>query len=682
VSRFLHALRALTACLTGMLICASVATAATADSGRVRFVKEADSAFDPYVRAPTAAQAQWMRDHYFRQKTYAPFFDSRTSWYPNAWSYRDAYALYADGRDGGIATLHPDWVLKDAQGRRLYIPWGCSGGACPQYAGDIGNPAFRRWWIDSAIRTLTNGYRGLFVDDVNLFFSVSDGTGTHVSPVDPRTGQTMTDAAWRRYMADFMEQIKAEVRAALPGIEIAHNPVWFAGHSDPDIARALLAADYIDLERGVSDNLSRGGGTYGIETFFAHVDWLHQHGKAVVYDSYATTADAAEYNLAAYFLTADDRDGFRTNYRTVPDNWWTAYDVTLGAPSGPRYVWNGLLRRDFQNGYVLVNEPGSTSQTVALPAGATGPDATPRASATLAAATGRVILTGGGTPAPTPTDPPPTDPAPAPSPSEPPPAPAPVPQDDAPPPGESKAVGRPATASSAESTSLAPGMATDGSISTRWASTWANNQWWQVDLGRSRLVSGVRLRWEDAYAAHYQVLTSLDGQTWQLAADVTLDAPIAKTTTFAVRDARYVRVLGLARATQWGISLWEGEVYGPADLVTAPSTGGGSGGGKKPHKSTAGTVSVARVVSISVKRHRSHRTVRVTGRTLAAGGRVRILLQRRAGGRWRHARRATALVRGGRFARSFRGLRRGRYRVLAVPRGGRGALPSKLPFAL
>ena len=31
------------------------------------------------------------------------------------------------------------------------------------------------------------------------------------------------------------------------------------------------------------------------------------------------------------------------------------YYVDLGDPKGPRYNWNGLLRRDFANGTVLVN---------------------------------------------------------------------------------------------------------------------------------------------------------------------------------------------------------------------------------------------------------------------------------------------------------------------------------------
>jgi hypothetical protein len=359
------------------------------EAGKVRFVKEADTGFEAHVRSPSPAQAEWMRAHFWRQKTYEPFFDSRTAWYPNAWTYKDAYAIYVDGRDGVHASEHPEWVLRDAAGRPLHIPYGCSGGSCPQYAADIGNPAFRAQWIAAAKDTLAHGYRGLFVDDVNLELKVADGNGKEVAPIDPRTGQAMTLAVWRRTMADFVEQI----RAAIPGVEIAHNPIWFSGHSDPSVRRQLLAADYVNLERGVNDDFHAGNGQFALTTFLEHIDWLHAHGKGVVLDSYANSRDAAEYNLAAYFLISTERDGMRTNYRNTPDDWWSAYDVDLGAPKGERTTAGGLLRRDFADGYVLVNLPGGAPRTLELPADARAADGTPRTSVTLPPASGRVVLT-------------------------------------------------------------------------------------------------------------------------------------------------------------------------------------------------------------------------------------------------------------------------------------------------
>lgn len=131
-----------------------------------------------------------------------------------------------------------------------------------------------------------------------------------------------------------------------------------------------------------------------------------------------------------------------------------------------------------------------------------------------------------------------------------------------------KAHARPAIASSYESSPgfQAPYLAVDGSSSTRWASVQgSDNEWWQVDLGAARPLNQVQVDWEAAYASHYQILTSSDGSTFSDAADVYPSSAGTQTTTFPTQTARYVRLQGIARATQWGYSFYEVRVYGPAD---------------------------------------------------------------------------------------------------------------------
>ena len=50
-----------------------------------------------------------------------------------------------------------------------------------------------------------------------------------------------------------------------------------------------------------------------------------------------------------------------------PNNWWPGFDVNLGQARGGRYWWNGLIRRDFTGGMVLMNYPGAPWATVTLP---------------------------------------------------------------------------------------------------------------------------------------------------------------------------------------------------------------------------------------------------------------------------------------------------------------------------
>ncbi len=353
--------------------------------GDVRFVKFATSAFDRYTASPTATAQEWMRTHYWRMVAYAPYFDTRVRWYPEAWFYKDLYAIYPGT---SAATQHPEWLLRDASGATLFIPYGCSGGTCPQYAADVGNPAFRAAWIAQAIATFGKGYRGIFVDDVNMAMKVSDGIGRAVAPIDPRTGAPMTIAAWRSYVAKFAE----EIRAALPDADIMHNQVWFfAPPSDPAVARAIAAADVINVERGFNDAGIRGGtGQYGFDTLLAFLDVLHAQGRGALLESGSTAK--RDYALAAYFLVTTVLDGVGHGSQSLPDDWWSGWDVSLGAAAGDRYVWNGLRRRDFARGFVLVNPPDRPTVTVALDGTWHGLDGVARTSVTLGPADGIVLV--------------------------------------------------------------------------------------------------------------------------------------------------------------------------------------------------------------------------------------------------------------------------------------------------
>jgi Hypothetical glycosyl hydrolase family 15 len=106
---------------------------------------------------------------------YTPYFDQALGWAPPTQFYRDLYAIYNNPAGSQLISEHPDWVLRDASGNKLYVQYGCSGGTCPQYAGDIGNPAFRSHWINQAAQGMAKGYRGVF--DVNLGFKVSSAPG-------------------------------------------------------------------------------------------------------------------------------------------------------------------------------------------------------------------------------------------------------------------------------------------------------------------------------------------------------------------------------------------------------------------------------------------------------------------------------------------------------------------------
>jgi CxxC motif-containing protein (DUF1111 family) len=131
------------------------------------------------------------------------------------------------------------------------------------------------------------------------------------------------------------------------------------------------------------------------------------------------------------------------------------------------------------------------------------------------------------------------------------------------------ALGKPATASSSENAGTGPGLAVDGNAGTRWASAFSDPQWIAVDLGSTATVTRVRLSGEAAYGSAYQIQTSNDNATWTtIFTTTTGDGGVDDLTVSG--SGRYVRMYGTARATGYGYSLWELEVYGTTGPTPTP----------------------------------------------------------------------------------------------------------------
>ena len=98
-------------------------------------------------------------------------------------------------------------------------------------------------------------------------------------------------------------------------------------------------------------------------------------------------------------------------------------------------------------------------------------------------------------------------------------------------------------------------------MGTRWSSAFSDSQWLQVDLGARYTLSSVVLDWEWAYGRNYSIQISDDGTTWHTIAN--RRGWTGGTDTLNVNaTGRYVRMMGHARGTPWGYSLWEFQVMG------------------------------------------------------------------------------------------------------------------------
>jgi hypothetical protein len=141
-----------------------------------------------------------------------------------------------------------------------------------------------------------------------------------------------------------------------------------------------------------------------------------------------------------------------------------------------------------------------------------------------------------------------------------------------------RAFQKPVVASSIETSGHRATFVNDGNPDTRWSSLYQDDQWIYIDLLDAYDVHLIVLDWEVAYGASYNIDISFDGVVWETIYEeregtgtidsVAIEAPV---------PARFVRMHGLVRGTQWGFSLWEIEIYGilsdqqpPKISITAP----------------------------------------------------------------------------------------------------------------
>ena len=129
-----------------------------------------------------------------------------------------------------------------------------------------------------------------------------------------------------------------------------------------------------------------------------------------------------------------------------------------------------------------------------------------------------------------------------------------------------------AVASSIEKSTLPAAAAFDGNTTTRWSSAFSDPQWIYVDLGANYTVNRVKLTWERAYAKAFKIQASNDAVTWVDIYSTATGSGGIQDLTVTQTTARYIRMYGTVRATVYGYSLFEMEVYALPTLASIAVT--------------------------------------------------------------------------------------------------------------
>jgi glucose/arabinose dehydrogenase len=151
-----------------------------------------------------------------------------------------------------------------------------------------------------------------------------------------------------------------------------------------------------------------------------------------------------------------------------------------------------------------------------------------------------------------------------------------------------------ATSSVEPNSTLVGANAVDGNLSTRWGSAYTDNQWLYVDLADTYSINRVKITWETAYGRNYEIQTSSNATTWTTIKPITGNTTLVNDHTGLTGTGRYLRILGTARGTQWGYSIFELEVYGTGGCAV-PSQPGAISGNTSVTPGTSQTYSIAAV---------------------------------------------------------------------------------------
>jgi hypothetical protein len=127
-----------------------------------------------------------------------------------------------------------------------------------------------------------------------------------------------------------------------------------------------------------------------------------------------------------------------------------------------------------------------------------------------------------------------------------------------------------------------PSEAVDGNVASRWESIQGvDPQWMYVDLGSPHDIDSIKLDWETAYGLLYTIDVSPDASSWTTIFNQTnttrlngySQPNLIDTIIVSASNVRYVRMYGTARATGYGYSIYEFQIYGKPKYVWSPNDG-------------------------------------------------------------------------------------------------------------
>ena len=251
-----------------------------------------------------------------------------------------------------ISEKHPDWFLLDTNGNRIYDG---------EYTYmDPANSEWRSFWLERAMYTQENlGWEGVFLDNVEA--SLSKLENLERVPANYPNNRSYQNAVLGFLQFISINYFQPNQRPLMANIiALEDEEIWFSYLQFLDGAMEEgWAIDWSDGYRNAED----------WEFDLQIAEETQRRGKTMISVAQGDYGnwDRQEFAFASYLLSSYGKSVFRYADADAYNQIWLYpnYEINIGEPLGPRYIEGNFWRRDFSNGYVLV-DPINHTATISL----------------------------------------------------------------------------------------------------------------------------------------------------------------------------------------------------------------------------------------------------------------------------------------------------------------------------
>jgi len=112
-----------------------------------------------------------------------------------------------------------------------------------------------------------------------------------------------------------------------------------------------------------------------------------------------------------------------------------------------------------------------------------------------------------------------------------------------------------------------PANIIDDNLYTRWSSEFNEPEWVILDLGEKKTFDAIIISWEKAYAKKYEIQISDDSNNWTKIYAIENGDGEDDVIYTGEKEARYIKIYCIERATEWGFSIYEVKVLSDANFL-------------------------------------------------------------------------------------------------------------------